>query len=70
MLPYQSLSKGNPIGLLGIGDLERTMDKARINVINIMIVSGGSLLDEKMSANEERKKGHKHVIQLRSIECM
>lgn len=57
--------EGNPIGLLGVKDLERAVDKARINGIRAVIVGGGS------SSDTLAKKGVRtqhHVVKLGPIE--
>jgi hypothetical protein len=43
--------EGNPIGLLGIKDLQRAVEKARINGIKVVIVGGGSVNDSSRHGN-------------------
>ena len=53
--------EGNPIGLLGVKDLERAVDKARINGIRVVIVGGGS--------SSDRTKGRgQHVVKFGPVE--
>lgn len=50
--------EGNPIGLLGFKDLERAVDKARINGIKVVIVGGGSgTADGKLETQHVVKVG-------------
>jgi hypothetical protein len=63
--------EGNPIGLLGVKDLERAVDKARVNGIKVVIVGGGSSSDTnmKMIGNTgQYGVGHQHVVKLGPIE--
>lgn len=56
--------EGNPIGYLGLKDLERAVEKARLNGIKVKIVGGGSVVD-----SSERSGGsHKYTIKLGPIE--
>lgn len=43
--------EGNPIGLLGFKDLQRAVEKARINGIKVVIVGGGSVNDSSRRGN-------------------
>ena len=61
--------EGNPIGLLGVKDLERAVDKARLNGVRVVIIGGGSPSD----AMERRRGGQggggaAHVVKLGPIE--
>jgi len=56
--------EGNPIGLLGVKDLERAVDRARINGIRVVIVGGGSSSDDALAA----RSGRQHVVKLGPIE--
>ena len=61
--------EGNPIGLLGVKDLERAVDKARLNGIRVVIIGGGSPSD----AVERRRGGQggggaHHMVKLGPIE--
>ena len=58
--------EGNPIGDLGVKDLDRAVDKARINGIAVTIVGGGSNSDS--FGKNGAKKGAHHVVKLGPIE--
>jgi len=63
--------KGNPIGLLGVRDLERAVEKARINGIKVVIVGGGvSSEDKAFNGGRPTTTGqqHLHVVKLGPIE--
>lgn len=64
--------EGNPIGLLGVKDLERAVDKARMNGIRVVIVGGGSFSDDVLGGRSGRHPtgavGHEHVVKLGPIE--
>ena len=59
--------EGNPIGDLGVKDLDRAVDKAKINGIAVTIVGGGSNSDS-FGKNGAKKKGVHHVVKLGPIE--
>jgi len=58
--------EGNPIGILGVKDLERAVEKARINGIRVVIVGGGSSNDMLTTGNT--KNNVAHVVKLGPIE--
>jgi len=49
--------EGNPIGLLGFKDLQRAVEKARINGIKVVIVGGGG-------ADEQSNVGTQHEVKV------
>ncbi len=55
--------EGNPIGLLGYKDLQRAVDKARINGIKAVIVGGGGADDSSKKSNLDTQ----HVVKLGPI---
>ena len=59
--------EGNPIGILGVKDLERAVEKARINGIKVVIVGGGSSND-MLTSSTKNVVGHQHVVKLGPIE--
>ena len=52
--------EGNPIGLLGFKDLQRAVDKARINGIKVVIVGGGGADDSPKRSNLDTQ----HVVKV------
>ena len=52
--------EGNPIGLLGFKDLQRAVDKARINGIKVVIVGGGGADDSPKKSNLDTQ----HVVKV------
>ena len=64
--------EGNPIGVLGVKDLERAVDKARLNGRMVVIVGGGSdsdnILAIKGGRGGQHVVGHQHVVKLGPIE--
>ncbi|KAK1743562.1 hypothetical protein QTG54_006183 [Skeletonema marinoi] len=55
--------EGNPIGLLGFKDLQRAVDKARINGIKVVIVGGGGADDSPKHSNLDTQ----HVVKVGPI---
>ena len=49
--------EGNPIGYLGVKDLERAVEKARLNGIKVKIVGGGSIVDSSKRGGVTIKLG-------------
>ncbi len=55
--------EGNPIGLLGFKDLQRAVEKARINGIKVVIVGGGGADDSSTKRNLDTQ----HVVKVGPI---
>ena len=62
--------RGNPIGNLGVKDLERAVDKAKLNGVKVVIVGGGASSEDArvVDGRGGRAGQHVHVVKLGPIE--